>query len=45
MSGAERLDLEMSGVRALQAGGTASAKALWPKCASVGGVAESRQCD
>ena len=35
----------MSGVRALQAGGTVSAKALWPKCASVGGVTESRPCD
>lgn len=42
----ERLDLGLSaGVRALQAGGTASARALRPKCASVGGVTASRQCD
>lgn len=39
---AERLDLGLAGVRALQAGGTASAKALRPKCASVGGVTASR---
>ena len=35
----------MSGVRALQAGGAASAKALRLKCASVGGVIASGQCD
>lgn len=39
MSEADKLDLEMSGVRALQAGGTASAKALRPeRASSVSGV-------
>ena len=35
----------MSGVRAVQAGGAARAKALRLKCASVGGVIASGQCD